>query len=594
MSMTPELALYGNPPSDAHEPRKSDLLELFNGFRDQDAVSVKSFGAVGDGATDDTAAIREALATGNRVFFPKGDYLITGELEITHAGQIVEFETTGGHAYGENIGANWVAGTRLITGGAFARRIRTRRRFRGSSSDPQDAPLSCMINIQAEGVVLLNVCCWLTCDYSDNSPSNLGDDVDIGIFIGTRVAVQLHNVYVIGYFRRAGVYLDVTNGTDMPRFPSLEGTLYPPGSVRNGSDGFHMWNPYIRGPRQGLAVLGALPANTADTTYGGDYYDQALGTTVQDRRGSFGASDLCVYGGKIYGPDHHSNRRLYDPPGAGTALTQDASYPDNAPAIVKIDGLAGNASGNLWGIRFFGTRFATFEARRIWLERASRVAFYGCHIEGRNGGRFDTQGNAINTNDYTLYSYGDISNILGHSDRISLFGSNRQSYSDGTAPGWFTDGDGNVGPTLFTDSGRYFVGDYIQGQDLRFPTGGDLRIREGDNSKLAMNGERALLYLDYLSSVERSLDLRCDAAHDIKFRHGNATQAFVDADGFSFQSGAIRIGSAQVIYSTVTPENAVAAPPGSLCLYRDGDTTGRLYIKTTGIGNTGWQQVTSS
>jgi polygalacturonase len=43
----------------------------------RDVVSVKDFGAVGDGVTDDTTAVSNALATGREVFFPAGTYNIT-------------------------------------------------------------------------------------------------------------------------------------------------------------------------------------------------------------------------------------------------------------------------------------------------------------------------------------------------------------------------------------------------------------------------------------------------------------------------------------------------------------------------------------
>lgn len=43
----------------------------------RESVSVKDFGAVGDGVTNDTAAIKAAIATGNDVFFPAGTYLVT-------------------------------------------------------------------------------------------------------------------------------------------------------------------------------------------------------------------------------------------------------------------------------------------------------------------------------------------------------------------------------------------------------------------------------------------------------------------------------------------------------------------------------------
>ncbi len=65
----------------------------------QEVISVRDFGAVGDGVTDDTAAIQAAVdyagtitgssdytATGVGVFFPAGDYLISSTITITSGG----------------------------------------------------------------------------------------------------------------------------------------------------------------------------------------------------------------------------------------------------------------------------------------------------------------------------------------------------------------------------------------------------------------------------------------------------------------------------------------------------------------------------
>jgi hypothetical protein len=45
-------------------------------------VSVKDFGAVGDGIANDTAAIVAALGTNNSIYFPAGTYLVNGNINI--------------------------------------------------------------------------------------------------------------------------------------------------------------------------------------------------------------------------------------------------------------------------------------------------------------------------------------------------------------------------------------------------------------------------------------------------------------------------------------------------------------------------------
>ena len=57
----------------------SNWLNDINDYVYDDVVSVKNstYGAVGDGVTDDTAAFNLAIATGKRVFVPKGTYLVS-------------------------------------------------------------------------------------------------------------------------------------------------------------------------------------------------------------------------------------------------------------------------------------------------------------------------------------------------------------------------------------------------------------------------------------------------------------------------------------------------------------------------------------
>lgn len=57
------------------------LTKAFPRMIDGVSVSVKDFGATGDGATDDRAAIQAALDSGaGSVFFPKGTYLVSGSI----------------------------------------------------------------------------------------------------------------------------------------------------------------------------------------------------------------------------------------------------------------------------------------------------------------------------------------------------------------------------------------------------------------------------------------------------------------------------------------------------------------------------------
>ena len=50
----------------------------------RESVSVKDFGAVGDGVTDDTAAVQSAISSGAKaIYFPKGKYLCTSKIVYT-------------------------------------------------------------------------------------------------------------------------------------------------------------------------------------------------------------------------------------------------------------------------------------------------------------------------------------------------------------------------------------------------------------------------------------------------------------------------------------------------------------------------------
>jgi len=65
-----------------------------------DVVNVKDFGAVGDGVTDDTAAIQAAIDTGYDLIFPSGTYITSSQLTMNTAGQ----QLTALHPYPNEFG----------------------------------------------------------------------------------------------------------------------------------------------------------------------------------------------------------------------------------------------------------------------------------------------------------------------------------------------------------------------------------------------------------------------------------------------------------------------------------------------------------
>lgn len=56
---------------------------LENRFTEIPILNVKDFGAVGDGVTDDTAAIQRAINTNKKIYFPAGTYMLTSHITVS-------------------------------------------------------------------------------------------------------------------------------------------------------------------------------------------------------------------------------------------------------------------------------------------------------------------------------------------------------------------------------------------------------------------------------------------------------------------------------------------------------------------------------
>jgi hypothetical protein len=351
-------------------------------------------GAKVDGVTDDTVQIRSIIqyaeANNGGILVP-GIAVITGEIEIKK--RMIVQGVGSGSGYADNALTQYSQISGFLVKGTGTKRVRTRVNWRGSAVDPQDNPLSAALNIQAEYVTLRDFTVFLDFDKTDNSPTNYGANWDIGIFIGCRVHTKLSNVHVLGYWREASIWQDVTRSTYTNEYSDLNGIPYSSGTVKHGADGLTLEKIFTQGGRWGLKIQGAKP-QAGQTTYNANYYDELQGITVTDQRGYFGASDVTAIACEFYGVNHHSKYRMDDT--TGNYLT------DLGGGSVSIDGLAGNASGVLQGMRFISCRFSTWEPFRIRLDRVNRPVFVGCHSEGGSGA-FHKNGTPVLYDDTDYY-----------------------------------------------------------------------------------------------------------------------------------------------------------------------------------------------
>jgi hypothetical protein len=89
--MQDNLALPDNAANITYDPAGTGAVARTVQAKLRDVVSVKDFGAVGDGVTDDTAAIQAAFNSAAKqvIFTPGGLYLINGGLSASTSGQII-------------------------------------------------------------------------------------------------------------------------------------------------------------------------------------------------------------------------------------------------------------------------------------------------------------------------------------------------------------------------------------------------------------------------------------------------------------------------------------------------------------------------
>jgi hypothetical protein len=572
----------GVPPSGKHKPKKPEIREMLNelpavaGFAAWDSGTTRTMkersrdtycilDAPGSpdptGNNDSTAGLLAMFAEGVRMEITKGDFVTEQPLLIKTPG-ITLFGHGGGYGYSNfpNALKDYVGHSRIIAAGdAAAKRVMTRRVMRATSGAANDAAMSAVIDVQADGVQVNDLTIWLDCDYTDASPTNLGANWDNGVFVGTRPGFQARNLQVLGYFRRAGIYFDVSDANGYPALLDYNGNPLDPTNPSdfNGGDGTHLWNPYVRGARIGLAVLGGL--NDSDA----NYYAFGEATSSGDFRGGSGFSDFNVFGGRLYGPDHHSGQRRADPvnvplDNAGLLAETDATI----AAALMIDGRCGNGGstthgiGCLRGMNFFNTRVASMEKMRAYIRRADEVSFIGrSWSDTPLASPKNTAGVTVSSQDYVNSTYGHFTTHPTLTGTLKL-----DAATGGVAQTWVTNRD------------RLVVSNASGHQQVT-----NLTIRKSSNSIELGDAVRIILADDVATSFPiPGGNQSCVVA----IMTANGTDATAPRGTFLVRSGAAPVALSMASTANITFTTGALANAGGT----DGNVTisthtdGKLYI----------------
>lgn len=225
-------------------------------------VSVKDFGAVGDGVADDTSAFTNALATGKLVFVPIGTYKIVGNLRIDEGGLI-----------GEAVG---------VAGGQFSQ-----LKFYNCTTTTVGAVYTRIASQKSAFVRLENL--WISASSWDGTTGALGYGLDI------ESPVLAKNVTVIG-FNKSGVFLH----NDASGAGPYESVLQNVNSYYNGGHGFligaganALQIQACQGKWNGATSFGVAPASSGS-------YDGVYVANTSDGAGpyySFTPTSVTIIGG---------------------------------------------------------------------------------------------------------------------------------------------------------------------------------------------------------------------------------------------------------------------------------------------------------
>lgn len=222
---------------------EGSTLRILQSKIDESFVSVRDFGAKGDGVTDDTASFKAAITCGaSRVLVPAGRYVITDAISLPSGvwllGEGVDYWDTYRPDEGRLI-KSWSKGTHLVFTGSGPKNKqflnisneRPTKTINGvtcyftdfTNSDAQSTTpatprsLSVAVSVQSGGGLRdlrIMVSNEGISGYNDFVSTNkLGDNWDIGLHVYDSSDAVIDNVQVVGYWKVAGTLLTENDGS---------------------------------------------------------------------------------------------------------------------------------------------------------------------------------------------------------------------------------------------------------------------------------------------------------------------------------------------------------------------------------------------
>lgn len=527
-------------------------------------VTVKDFGAVGNGVTDDTVAIQNALDNGgNCITFPDGTYLISAAIKPSSNQELVG---TGGTI--TMVNNTFAAGVHIDTKSNV--RVNGLRIIGASGGNSFDQA----ILIATSTNVIVENCLIQDIGIEDISPNEWGHGIEInGASANVKIVDNtIKNIKGYGQYRGDGITLRSSSNTLIQGNTIDTNRRMQISVIDDAVDVKIIGNHLLNGYCDGIDV----EPNSVNTT--GEITIQ--GNTIRN----FGIKPGATIGAQFYGIDLHSNE--FDNISIGGNIIS----AENAQAISCIHGQN-------------GAKFATITGNVLWCNGfADGMTLYS----GNGFKNLVISGNIIR--EFA------INGIIGDKNGNVVVDSNILESSQATAVYGIRMTTGSIDPTYVTvtDNNVKIVSAVI---DAGISMQGLNGLVIGNNAVTVSSGNGIVVYSNIAGMIGAviSNNFAIDTGTGVDAYkiysagagaivncvfEGNAQTGFTNhlttsgtvTFARSINPAGFAMNKANVIWltGTGTPEAVVTADVGSLFTRTNGGAGTTLYVKESGTGNTGW------